>query len=235
MLSTLHNGSQLRTLLKATFGVTLFSSVKLPEHIQRPEFFSALESANLFKKERQNQWSFPGYAKVQVAIRALQLGEPERPVLAALTWQEFEEFVAQVLKFHDFNVRHRFRFSTNRRYEIDIVAVRNPIILCIDCKQYGVRLGKTASLRNASEEQLLRTKVLADNFSRLQAKLECLDWQRFILIPILVTMMNEDIQFHNQIPIVPASFFNAFLLRFEEKMDDIISFQPSSGRQLRLV
>jgi Holliday junction resolvase-like predicted endonuclease len=177
---------------------------------------------------------FPGYAKVQVAIRALQLGEPERLILQSLTWQEFEEFVVHVFTYYDFQVHHRFRFSTNRRFEIDIIARRKPILFCVDCKQYGVRLGKTSVLRTATEEQLLRTKALADHFAQFQADLGCLDWQAPFFLPMLVTMMYEDIQFNDRIPIVPASNLNGFLLGFEEQLDEMYVVQPSSGRQKRL-
>ena len=234
VLSSFTNGFQLRSLLVATKGESSFQFNHLPVSIQDATFLSSLESAQLLKKDG-NRLNFPGYAKIRVAIRALQLGEPNRPVLTALTWQEFEEFVAHVLTFHDFTVLQRFRFSTNRRFEIDIVAHRQSVLLCIDCKQYGVRLGKASSLRTAAEEQLHRTQVLADNFARFQADLGCLDTEHPVLIPLMVTMMSEDILFHDRVPIIPASLFNAFLLEYERQRDLLRVVQPSSSRQTRLI
>jgi hypothetical protein len=233
-LSLFNNGKQLQSLLTATKGESSFQTAQLPNPVQDTTFLHSLESAQLLRRE-EDQWNFSGYAKVRVAIRALQLGEPNRLVLSALTWQEFEEFVAHLLTFHEFQIRHRFRFSRSRRYEIDIVASRQPVLLCIDCKQYGVRLGKTASLRTAADAQLHRTEALAKDFARFQADLGCLDWAQPLLIPLLVTMMTEDIQFHEQIPIVPASLLNAFLLRFKDQMDTLKIVQPSSRRQHRLI
>ncbi len=234
VLSSFSNGSQLCNLLTVTKGESTFQLDQLPDDLQALTLFQSLESVQLLQKE-ENRWMFPGYAKVRVAIRALQLGEPNRPVLAALTWQEFEEFVAHVLTFHEFHVCHRFRFSTNRRYEIDIVAGRKPVLFCIDCKQYGVRSGKASSLRTASENQLHRTQTLANHFAQFQAAVGCLDWQDAVLIPMLVTMMAEDIQFHDQIPIVPAALFNAFLLGYEEQLDSLRTIRPTAGRQQRLI
>ncbi len=234
VLSSFTNGFQLRSLLVATKGESSFQSNHLPESVQDVTFLSSLESAQLLKKDG-NRLNFPGYAKIRVAIRALQLGEPNRPVLTALTWQEFEEFVAHVLTFHDFTVLQRFRFSTNRRFEIDIVAHRQSVLLCIDCKQYGVRLGKASSLRTAAEEQLHRTQVLADNFARFQADLGCLDTEHPVLIPLMVTMMSEDILFHDRVPIIPAPLFNAFLLEYDRQRDSLRVVQPSSSRQTRLI
>ena len=233
-LSLLHNGKQLQSLLTATRGQNSFQTAQLPNPVQDTTFLHSLESARLLQR-REDHWNFSGYAKVRVAIRALQLGEPNRLVLSALTWQEFEEFVAHLLTFHEFQIRHRFRFSGSRRYEIDIIASRQPVILCIDCKQYGVRLGKAASLRTAAEAQLQRTEALATDFAQHQASLDCLDWAHPLLIPLLVTMLTEDIQFHEQIPIVPASLLNAFLLKFEEQLDTLQAVRPSSGRQQRLI
>jgi len=224
----------LRNLLEVTQGVTSIHQDQVPELVQESSFLASLEAGNILQRETEDYWRFPGYGKVQVAIRALQLGEPERPILQSLTWQEFEEFVAYVFTYYDFQVHHRFRFSTNRRFEIDIIARRKPILFCVDCKQYGVRLGKASVLRTATEEQLLRTKALADHFARLQADLGCLDWQAPLFLPMLVTMLHEDIQFNDRIPIVPASNLNGFLLGFEEQLDEMYVVQPSSGRQQKL-
>ena len=151
-----------------------------------------------------------------------------------MTWQEFEEFVAQICTFHEFQAQHRFRFSLARRYEIDIVAKRQPYLLCIDCKQFGVRLGKTSALRLASEKQLARTQALADHLSRFQAELKILDWSEPVLLPVLVTMMLEEIQFHESIPIVPAALLNAFLLKFEDQVDWLQKVTPSGHHQTKL-
>jgi hypothetical protein len=221
-------------LLQATQGTSHVGSNQLPEIVHDAQFVQFLEAANLFESGEESEWIFSGFAKVQVAIRALQLGEATRPILKALTWQEFEEFVAQVCSFHEFRTIHRFRFSLSRRYEIDIVATRQPYLLCIDCKQFGVRLGKASALRSASEKQLVRTQALANHISRYQADLGLLDWQDPVLLPVLVTMMLEDIQFHENIPIVPAVNLNAFLLKFEQWVDQLQKVEASDGRQTRL-
>jgi Holliday junction resolvase-like predicted endonuclease len=235
VLASFQNGNHLRKLLSATSGEGFLDVKQLPKVLQESSILQSLESVNMLKRDTKSRLSFPGYAKVQVAIRALQLGEPERPILNALTWQEFEEFVANVLTFHEFQVLHRFRFSTQRRFEIDIIAGRKPILLCIDCKQFGVRLGKASVLRKASEEQLVRTQALANHFARFQIDLGCLDWQEPLFIPMLVTMLQEDIQFHGGIPIVPAAYMNTFLLQFEKELDSLCFVRPDSGRQQRLV
>jgi hypothetical protein len=234
ILTSLRDGAQLRRLLVATKGETSFQIFQLPETVKDQAFLHTLESAQLLHKDADS-WTFQGYGKIRVAIRALQLGEPNRSILTALSWQEFEEFTAQVLAFHNFQVCHRFRFSDTRRYEIDILAGRRPVLFCIDCKQYGVRLNKASSLRTAADEQLHRTRALADTFAQFQAKIGCLDWPNPVLIPMVVTMLIEDIQFHEKIPIVPASLLNGFLLKYEERLDSLCILEPGSGRQLRLI
>ncbi len=235
ILASLQNGAQLSCLLKETQRGTILDQTQFAERGIHQELLSALTAANLLQRDSEGKWIFSGYAKVQVAIRALQLGEPARMILESLTWQEFEEFVAFVFNFHDFQVQQRFRFSTNRKFEIDIIAKRPSIIFCIDCKQYGVRLGKASSLRNASEEQLRRTLALANSFSQFQADLGCLDWSQAKLVPMLVTMLHEDIQYHAKIPIVPASLLNAFLLGYEKHLDTIRVIPSKPQRQLRLI
>ncbi|MDO8055483.1 MAG: hypothetical protein Q6361_01350, partial [Candidatus Hermodarchaeota archaeon] len=136
--------------------------------------------------------------------------------------------------YHEFRPRHRFRFTQARRYEIDIIAMRQPYLLCIDCKQFGARWGKASVLRSACEKQLVRSQALADHLDRYQVDLGILDWQEPVLLPVLVTMMLEDIQFHENTPIVPAANLNAFLLKFEDQVDWLQKVKPCGGRQTKL-
>lgn len=209
--------------------------MQLPSNIRESKYLQVLKEGGLINFTDDKEMLFPGFAKVQVAIRAMQLGEPERLILETLTWQEFEEFIVTVFSFHNFTLRHRFRFSLNRRYEIDVIAIKNHRIFCVDCKQFGARYGKASLLRTASEEQLERTKALANNFASYQVELNCTEWRTAQFIPMLVTMLHEDIIFHNRIPIVPAPLLNAFLLSYEAQLDQLELISASFGRQERLV
>ncbi|MDO8055887.1 MAG: hypothetical protein Q6361_03420, partial [Candidatus Hermodarchaeota archaeon] len=86
-------------MLQATQGTSHVTRSQLPELVHGAQFVQSLEAAKLFEQGEESEWIFSGFAKVQVAIRALQLGEAARPILKSLTWQEFEEFVSQVCTY----------------------------------------------------------------------------------------------------------------------------------------
>jgi Holliday junction resolvase-like predicted endonuclease len=168
-------------------------------------------------------------------MRAIQLGQPERPILNALTWQEFEEYVAAAFDLHDFAVHRGFRFAAKRRYEIDVIAARKPILFCVDCKHYGIRFGKSSALRAAVEEQIERTEALATSFAAHQTALNCSGWHACMLLPLLVTMLDEELIFHEKVPIVPAARLNAFVLTYDQQMDVLRTIKAEKGRQSTLV
>ncbi|MFX1563904.1 MAG: restriction endonuclease [Promethearchaeota archaeon] len=230
-LSTETDGSLLGTLLDATKGQSTIILDQLPERVKNPEWLKSMENAGVFKPLPNQQWLFSGTAKVQIAMQAIRLGQPERKILDSLTWQEFEEFVSAIFDRHGFFIHHRYRFTISRKYEIDVIASRKPVLFFVDCKHYGIRKGKSSVLRNAVEDQLERTKVLATHFAAHQAKLNCLKWDKVILLPLLVTMLHEDLIYHEKIPIVPAAKLNAFILDYHKALDELRIVYPSSTRQ----
>jgi Holliday junction resolvase-like predicted endonuclease len=233
-LSAFTNASHLLALLNVLKGESIITFSQLPEVIRSKAFFSTLRDTGLFHQLDKQRLQVPTTAKAQLAIRAIELGQPQRPVLSTLSWREFEEFIATIFFRHDFTVTHGFRFKTGRRYEIDVIATHKPTIFCVDCKQYGVRSGKASPLRTAVENQLQRVETLAANFAAQQAKLGCLGWQRVKLYPLLVTMLHEDLMWHNSVPLVPAAQLNRFLLSFAVYSDRLHVIEPTSARQQTL-
>lgn len=67
----------------------------------------------------------------------LQKGKDIEDILEKYDWRNFETIVAVIFKENGFNTNQNFRFKTRKRYEIDIVAVRDNRIFCIDCKWWG--------------------------------------------------------------------------------------------------
>lgn len=233
-LATITDGSLLGTLLDATKGQSTITLAQLLKWAKTPNWLSLIETAGVLQPLPNQQWLFSGTAKVQVAMHSIQLGQPERQILDSLTWQEFEEFVSAIFDRHNFSVHHRYRFTITRRYEIDVIATRKPILFCVDCKHYGIRRGKSSILRNAVEEQFKRTKALATQFAAHQAKLNCLGWRKVKLLPLVVTMLHEELIFHEKIPIVPATQLNAFILDYDKALDKLQIVHPSSTRQRTL-
>jgi Holliday junction resolvase-like predicted endonuclease len=231
ILATITDGSLLGSLLNATKGQSTISITQLPKRVQNHKWLDSMKTAGVLQPLSNQQWLFSGTSKVQVAMQAIQLGQPERHILESLTWQEFEEFVSTIFSRHNYTVHHRYRFTTSRRYEIDVIAIRKPVLLCVDCKHYGIRRGKSSTLRKASEAQLERANALANHFAANQVKLNCLGWSKVMLLPMLVTMLHEELFFHEKIPIVPAIKLNAFILNYDKALEKLQIVHPSATRQ----
>ena len=144
-------------------------------------------------------------------------GKQIEDIIQEIDWKEFEELISNILKKHDFDVHNNFRFKTNRRFEIDILAVRNKISLLIDCKQWGRGRYKKTGLKYSVEEQKERAKQLKKflkNNPIAQAELNIKKTTKFI--PLLVTWFEEELLKHENIFIIPVWKFNEFLLNISE-------------------
>lgn len=151
----------------------------------------------------------------QIKQRVLQ-GEEIEKIVGEIDWKEFEELVSKILKKHDFETHHNFRFKTKRRYEIDIVAVKKKILLAIDCKQWGRGRYKKTGLKYAIQDQKERVKQLKKFLkNNLVAELMKIS-KRIKLIPLIITWFEEDLLEHENVFIVPVWKFNSFLLDLSE-------------------
>jgi len=146
--------------------------------------------------------------------RILQ-GEQIEQIIEEIDWKDFEELVTEILEKHDFKTHHNFRFKTERRYEIDVLGIRNDIILLIDCKQWGKGRYKKSALKNAINHQKQRTeqlKTFLKNNIIAQAKLKITRLAKTTFIPLIVTWLEEDLIEYENVLIVPIWKFNEFLL-----------------------
>ena len=152
----------------------------------------------------------------QIKQRILQ-GEEIEKIIGEIDWKEFEELVSKILKKHDFETYHNFRFKTNRRYEIDIVAVKKKILLAIDCKQWGRGRYKKTGLKYAIQDQKERVKQLKKFLKNNligKSKLKVSKGVKFL--PLIITWFEEDLLEHENVFIVPIWKFNQFLLNQSE-------------------
>lgn len=145
----------------------------------------------------------------------LHSGKTIEEIIADFDWKEFESLVAEIFSANGFFVKKNLRFKTNRRYEIDVLAVNKEVAFAVDCKEWGRGRYKTSGLRISTENQVMRAenlkKFLKNNpIARKRLKIENQE-----ILPILVTWLQEDLQKHNNSLIIPVWKLNNFLLRAE--------------------
>lgn len=144
-------------------------------------------------------------------------GKTIEEALERFDWKEFEQIVEEIFKSNNFKTYRNFRFKTKRRYEIDLIAIRNNKIFCIDCKEWGKGRHKKTGLKLAVSKQKERLKELLKFIKVnpiLQARLSLNPKCEFY--PLLVTLLQEDLAKENNTFIVPVWKLNSFLLEIEK-------------------
>jgi len=159
--------------------------------------------------------------RVGIAIRALQLGADFQRVCSLLHWTEFEGIVAQALEANGYSVMRNLRFKQKeRRWEIDILGLRNPVVLCIDCKCWKHGWRNSASLQ-AVEAQIERTRAFANALPNYAQRIGLEGWTTATFIPLVLSLLPGPFKLCKKVPVVPVL-----------QMQDFISELPFEARWL---
>ena len=147
--------------------------------------------------------------RLQTALFAIKLGADVESVSEYLTWQDFESITGLILEKKDFDVTKNL-ILTKPRMEIDVVGTKMDIALLIDCKHWKT-MSKSA-LYEIVKKQVERVKryVADENMSAL---------------PVIVTLHQEEIQFIENVPIVPIMKLSSFLDEFVGNLDSLASIE----------
>ena len=147
--------------------------------------------------------------RLQTALFAIKLGADVESVSEYLTWQDFESITGLILEKKDFDVTKNL-ILTKPRMEIDVVGTKMDIALLIDCKHWK-NMSKSA-LNEIVKKQVERVKryVADENMSAL---------------PVIVTLHQEEIQFIENVPIVPIMKLSSFLDEFVGNLDSLLSIE----------
>lgn len=146
----------------------------------------------------------------------IKQGKDIEDVLEKYDWKKFENIIMQIFQESGFHTRQNFRFKTKKRYEVDVIAVKNNRIVCIDCKWWGRGRYKKSGLKSATIAQenrvkelrkFLKKNIIARNLFRITPK--------YSLYPLLVTLHDEDVIKENETFVIPAWKLNKFITELE--------------------
>ncbi len=166
--------------------------------------------------------------RINIAIRALGFRADFEKVCGFLSWQEFESIAAMAFEANNFMVERRVRFTwANRRWEIDVLGCKEPIIVCVDCKHwhYGWR---GSAITKAVEAQIERTKALTETLHSIHIipkKLGLVSWKKGILIPLILSLVPGTFKFYKKTPIVPILQLQNFLSELPAYTDTLTCFR----------
>lgn len=149
--------------------------------------------------------------RLQLAIEAIKQGADIEHTSRFLEWKEFENMAATAFEVNRYTVKRNFHFkANNRRWEMDLLALKQPLITCVDCKRWQHGWSR-ASIIKTVETQVERTQALTDSLQDFTEKLGLNDWTRVTLIPIVLSLVPSAFKFHNNTPIVSILQLQSFI------------------------
>ncbi len=128
------------SLLKLTKkGPVLIESVnkeaRIPSTVSL-ELLEKLQNENLIYL-KPDSVEVDSNSRLKLAVKAASLGADVEHISDLLCWQEFEEIAALALKNNGYVVQNNVRFKHGaKRWEIDVVGCKKPLVICIDCKHW---------------------------------------------------------------------------------------------------
>jgi Holliday junction resolvase-like predicted endonuclease len=169
--------------------------------------------------------------RLKLAVKAAALGSDIEQISSFLCWQEFEEIAAFALKSFGYVVANNVRFKHgNRRWEIDVVGFRNPLVICIDCKHWQHAISPSA-LKKIVDSQVERTKSFADSLPNLSRNVvECTSWNKAKFVPVVLSLMPSASKFYDKVPIVPILQIQDFLNQLPLYSDSLRFFSKTFNR-----
>ena len=173
---------------------------------------------------KQDTVEADSYSRLKLAVKAITLGADVEHVSNLLRWQEFEEIAAVALERNSYIVAKNVHFThAGRKWEIDIVGCRKPLVICIDCKHWRHGTGP-AAIKRISEAQVERTRALMELLPNVSLELECTKWERAKFAPAILTLIPVCFKFYDKVPIVPVL-----------QLQDFLSQLPMYTEQLKYV
>ena len=160
---------------------------------------------------KDEKYEIDSLQRLSLAVRALSLGADLEHVSQLLQWQEFESISVIALERNGYNVAKNVRFkNSKRRWELDVVACKKPLVLCIDCKHWQRALHLSV-LKKIVDEQIERTKALAEVLPSPTIKIGCNAWTRTIFVPAVLSLVESKFQFYDDVPVIPILKIQDFL------------------------
>ena len=149
--------------------------------------------------------------RLKLAVKAATLGADIEHVSDMLCWQEFEDITAIALEKNDYIITKNMHFKHGRRrWEIDVVGCKKPLVICIDCKHWHHGMSP-AALKKIAEAQIERTRALSESLPNISLEIECAKWSKAKFVPAVLALIPGSFKFYDMVPIVPVLQLQDFL------------------------
>jgi hypothetical protein len=131
-------------------------------------------------------------------------------------WQDFERLVAFIFEKHAFSVLvGTVRTRGRKRRQYDVIARKGDRIFLVECKKWSGSRYRLSALRRAILQHRERTGFYEDVAHEPA-------------VPVIVTLIEEEIRVFEGVPIVPVLLLDAFVRELDND-PDLRSFPDDSG------
>ena len=162
--------------------------------------------------------------RLKLVMKILELGADIERVCDSLTWLEFEDVSIIAFEANNYKTKKHFRFTwANRRWEIDILALKEPLIVCADCKHWHQGWSGSGS-RRAADMQAERTKNLYEVSKSINDKIGMGNWKHVHFVPMILSLVPGNQKFYKGVPIVPVLQLGDFLTSMPAYLYQILHF-----------
>jgi len=172
--------------------------------------------------------SMGGRQRLMLAEKLIHGGADPKKVSRFLSWQEFEEFAADILHENGFSTRKHFVFkATAGRREIDVLAWSDTFILAIDCKHWrrGFSQGR---MEQVAEAQVERVVALAHS-PELLYRVKVPHPMGRAIIPAILGLGEPRLRLAEGVPVVSVSKLLSFIYGVSPVDDTIRTVRVSDG------
>jgi Holliday junction resolvase-like predicted endonuclease len=214
-------------------GTVLIESVKKEARTTSSvtlKLLDKLQTENLIYL-KTNSIEINNNSRLKLAVKAAYLGADIEHISDLLCWQEFEEIAALALKNNGYVVKNNVRFKhEGKRWEIDVVGCKKPLVICIDCKQWQRAISPSA-LHKIVDLQTQRTLALADSLPNIALKLESDKWEKAKFIPAVLSLIPSTYKFCRKVPVVPVLQLQDFICQLPAYTESL-KFFPKTFKNL---
>jgi Holliday junction resolvase-like predicted endonuclease len=162
--------------------------------------------------------------RLMLAAKSLAMGADIERVSAFFSWQEFEEIATLALEKNGYAAVKNVRFKNEgKRWEIDAVGCRKPLVLCVDCKHWRRGL-KQSMLRRIVDAQVKRTRALLNTLPAVSLKLECTKWKKAKFVPVILSLIPSNLKFYRNVPVVSILQLQDFLIQLPVQIESLKYF-----------
>ena len=120
-------------------------------------------------------------------------------VSGTVIWQNFERLAAFIFEKNDFTVTvNTVKTWNKRRRQYDVICIKSERTFLVECKKWAGNRYRLSALKKAIEQHKERT-TFYENVTNEEA------------IPVVVTLIEEEIHMYSGVPIVPILKLNSFV------------------------